>query len=40
MQSESIEETPFILMFLEEVKGAYAGTTSGTWDDCDASDVD
>ena len=34
------QEMPFILQFLEPREGAMAGTTSGTYPDIDASDVD
>jgi hypothetical protein len=30
---------PFILLFLEERKGAIAPTTSGTWNDIDGADA-
>lgn len=37
---EKKDKMPFILQFLEEMKGAISPTTSGTWGQIDAADAE
>lgn len=39
-EGDICRDTPFTLRHLEEYEGARSGTTSGTFDDVDASDKD
>lgn len=39
-QEVEIVETPLILDFFEDAKGATGNSTSGTWDDVDGGDSD